>query len=126
MSVESCPIHFIWFGPQPFGYTHYLAVKTAAVVYNTAPYVWMYNVPENTWSSKIKELAVQKQIKDEWLSIAALTETMGHRSDFLRYQLLHDYGGMMVHLLGIEYRITKHGNDELCRHLGGNDDNNGR
>jgi len=90
-------IHFVWFGPRPLGYTEFLAVKTARKIYGVEPYLWTDNsVPENEWLLRIKEIAVQKQIKSEWQQIANLASKYNYKSDYLRYQLLHDYGGLYL------------------------------
>lgn len=90
-------IHFVWFGPRPLGYTEFLAVKTARKIYGIAPHLWTDDsVPENEWLLRIKEIAVQKQIKSEWQQIANLASKYNYKSDYLRYQLLHDYGGLYL------------------------------
>jgi len=61
--VRTGTVHFIWFGPAALGYADFLAVKTAALVYGVAPYVWLDAVPENEWLSRIREISIQGKLK---------------------------------------------------------------
>lgn len=88
-------IHFIWFGPRALGYPEYLAVKTAAKVYNTTPNLWTDSVPKNEWLERVGEFTVQHQVKDKWLTVTDILEVV-HKTDYLRYQLLYEYGGLYL------------------------------
>lgn len=91
-------VHFIWFGPRSLDCAEYLAIKTAAEVYNISPNLWTHDVPRNEWLDKIEEVAVHHQIKDRWLAVTDMLPMYVHKTDYLRYQLLYEYGGLYLDL----------------------------
>lgn len=91
------PIHFIWFGPRALGYAELLAVKTATRVYGVKPRLWVDDAtPENVWLERMRQYTEHERIPVEWLEVAYTTRLYPHRVDYLRYQLLYDFGGLCL------------------------------
>ena len=91
-------VHFIWFGPRPLDYAEYLAVKTAAEVYHTSPNLWTDSVPRNEWLERIEDFAIHRQMGDRWLVVTHRLPMYVHKTDYMRYQLLYEYGGLYLDL----------------------------
>jgi len=90
-------IHFIWLGPAPLIFPDYLAVRTACEVYSATPFLWTDGtVPENEWLLKIKSIASQRRFEDAWTQLAGTARLLSHKIDYLRYQLLNDFGGLCL------------------------------
>jgi len=90
-------IHFIWIGGADFLYPHYLAMKTANTVYNVRPYLWTDgSIPSGEWIEKVTGFAVVKSIREKWMKIVNKQENISARSNYIRYRLLFQYGGLYL------------------------------
>lgn len=92
-------IHFIWLGPEEFSYPDYLAIRTAQKVYKEVPYLWIDDtVPESEWLVKARGYSTQQLIHDDWKPFVTIgkVQSASQSSNYLRYQLLHDFGGLYL------------------------------
>jgi Glycosyltransferase sugar-binding region containing DXD motif len=97
-------IHFVFgmaadFGGRPFGLSHYLAVKSAAVV-NNADAVYFHSEfePTGEWWQKAKPLLTLKQVKAPGNIMGNPLHHVAHKADVVRLQVLKEYGGIYLDL----------------------------
>ena len=90
-------IHFIWLGPNPLGQCEYIAIKSAFNVYQIRVWLWTYNLNDkDVWLDRLKDYIEMKSLDDQWISRMNKLPSPVKMSDYLRYCILYEYGGLYL------------------------------
>ena len=92
-------IHNIWIGPAKMRRVGEIMLKSVYGVYNIKPTLWVYNyVPD----SHINDIAEVRDVPhDLLLMLNGIEDKIATKSDFARYYLLKEYGGLYFDTDGI-------------------------
>lgn len=96
--------HFVFgmaadFGGKPFGLSHYLAIKSAAVINQPEAIYFHYEFePSGEWWQKARPLLTLKQVAAPKSVMGNSLHHVAHKADVVRLQALKEYGGIYLDL----------------------------
>ncbi len=96
--------HFVFgmaadFGGKPFGLSHYLAIKSAAVINKPEAIFFHYEFePEGEWWEKAKPLLTLKKVKAPETVMGNPLYHVAHKADVVRLRALKEWGGIYLDL----------------------------
>lgn len=96
--------HFVFgmaadFGGKPFGLSHYLAIKSAAVINQPdAIYFHYEHEPSGEWWQKARPLLTLKLVTAPENVMGNTLYHVAHKADVVRLQALKEYGGIYLDL----------------------------
>jgi hypothetical protein len=87
-------VHFIGFGPKTLGLDSYIAVKSAANIYNIKPIFWGMDI--DIWFKRIQEIAKIEVVPNITKEFTSTLEYLAQKADYIRYWALANYGGLYL------------------------------